>query len=104
VAGAVRYISKYVSKTIGQKSATRMFFCDRETSQAWIKQRFYNEINDFREDFKTLERRILNDYVCRITFKSKRDQNLFFNSVVKILFNSDWSVPGLYIFPDNPPG
>ena len=104
VAGAVRYISKYVSKTIGEKSKTRIFFCDRETAQAWIKQRFDHDINDFRADFKTMDKRILNDYVCRITFKSKRDQNQFFNTVVKILFKSDWTAAGLYIFPDNPPG
>jgi len=104
VAGAVRYISKYVSKTIGEKSKTRIFFCDRETAQAWIKQRFDHDINDFRADFKTMDKRILNDYVCRITFKSKRDQNQFFNTIVKILFKSDWTAAGLYIFPDNPPG
>jgi len=104
VAGAIRYISKYVSKTLGEKSNTRVFFCDRQTAQAWVKQRISNDINDFREDFKSMERKIINDYVCRITFRSKRDQNLFFNSVVKILFNSDWNSPGLYIFPDQNTG
>ena len=104
VAGAVSYISKYVSKTIGQRSDSRVFFCDRETAQAFVKQRFDNDIDELRGDFKSMEKRILNDFVCRITFKSKRDQNIFFHTVVKILFDANWTTPGMTIFIDKPPG
>jgi len=103
IAGAVRYIAKYIAKSIGQRSMTRIFFCDRETANAFVKIRFDNEIRDLQTEFKSMTRTILNDYVCRITFKSKRDQNVFFNTVVKTLFGVNWNATGMYIFPEKPP-
>lgn len=103
IAGAIRYISKYVSKEIGSRSDSRIFFCDRETARAFVKIRFDNDIEDLRAEFPSMERRILNDYVCRFTFRSKRDQNVFFHTVVKILFNQVWSTAGLKIYSDSPP-
>jgi hypothetical protein len=104
IAGAISYISKYVSKSIGERSDSRVFFCDRETANAYVKQRFDTDIDDLKTDFKTIRRKILNDYVCRYTFQSKKEQNLFFHSVVKILFNSNWITPGLHIFTDTDTG
>jgi len=103
ISGAVRYLCKYISKSIGQRSLTRIFFCDRETANAFVKIRFDNEIRDLQTEFKSMTRTILNDYVCRITFKSKRDQNVFFNTVVKTLFGVNWNATGMYIFPEKPP-
>lgn len=114
IAGAVRYIAKYISKSIGFRSMTRIFFCDRETANALVKLRFKNDlvnvftgemtsIEEIKTRFKSITRTILNDYVCRITFKSKRDQNIFFNTVVKTLFGVNWNATGMYIFPEKPP-
>ena len=101
IAGAISYISKYVSKSIGQRSESRVFFCDRDTANAFVKQRFDTDIDDLKTNFKTIRRKILNDFVCRYTFHSKKEQNLFFHSVVKILFQSDWITPGLLVYSDN---
>ena len=104
IAGAISYISKYVSKTIGEKSDSRIFFCDRETASAWVKQRFDNDIDELKDNFKSIRRKILNDYVCRFTFQSKKDQNNFFHTVVKILFNSDWTTKGMTVYTDKDDG
>ena len=103
IAGAIRYISKYISKSIGERSDSRIFFCDRETAQAFVKTRFDNDIEDLRAAFPSMERRILNDYVCRFTFRTKKDQNVFFHTVVKILFNQRWNTAGVQIYTDPPP-
>jgi hypothetical protein len=104
IAGAISYITKYISKEIGTRSDSRVFFCDRETSNAIVKIRFDNDLQDIKENFKSIRRKILNDYVCRFTFANKRDQNLFFHTVVKVLFRSVWSVAGMTVFSDMSPG
>lgn len=102
VAGAVRYISKYIAKCIGERSESRIFFCDRETAQAVVKIHCDDlaELPETAHNFRTLTKKIINDYVTRITFKSKRDQNIFFNTVVKYLFECDWNVSGMYVYSD----
>lgn len=99
VAGAVRYVSKYISKSIGERSLSRVFFTDHETAQAVVKMPFddLSELPETTENFKSIQKKVLNDYVTRITFKTKVDQNRFFHSVIKVIFGHDWSVPGMRV-------
>lgn len=90
VAGAVRYISKYVSKTKGQTSKTRIFFCDRETAQALIKTPIdiKDPISELRKDYKTLKGYQYNDFVCRFSFVSELEQARFFKEIVTVMFDT----------------
>lgn len=101
VAGAVRYISKYLSKTKGHKSETRLYFCDRDTALAIIKTKFdiKNPISEIRKDYKTLSGYQYNDFVCRFSFKSELEQARFFKEIVTIMFETPYKESRLISYP-----
>lgn len=82
-AGAVRYICKYISKCKGAVSSTRIFFCDHDTARAYVQTQFNGSIKELRKQFKSLTRRKLNDFVCEYTFSDVKEQNVFYQSMLK---------------------
>jgi len=92
---AVRYICKYISKARGQKSKTRIIFCDRETAQAEIKHKIdYSEHLQTNEVIKSLVGRYksvvtyqLNDYVTRVTIRDRKELDDFIHNTVRYLFD-----------------
>jgi len=101
VTSAVRYICKYVSKARGVKSATRVYFVDRDTAQAVIKTRIDQPVNEFKDVYKTITAYQYNDYVCRYTIRDKAEAEDFFKTVVLTLFNSLEGSAELYFFPSD---
>lgn len=100
-ASAVRYICKYISKSRGIASKTRIIFCDRETAQAAVRVQTDHSKEELTEGFKSVRAFEMNDYVIKYTIADRKEFDRFFKTVIKPLFNSAGrNTAELYCFPE----
>lgn len=85
IASVTRYVAKYISKAGKERHLTRVFFCDRDTAQAIVKQEFVYELSEVKKVYP-LEGYKYNDYVCRYSIKDRIMSDKFFREVVAGLF------------------
>jgi len=101
--GAVRYMCKYISKSIGQRSDTRVIFVSKEVAQAVIKKRMtVEQLLELKNKYSCLKTERINDYITTYTIKySKHDteqykkraiwqmNNLFYTFVIEMFGTKD---------------
>jgi len=85
ISSVTRYIAKYISKAGRERHQTRVYFCDRDTARAVVKQEFVYEIAEVKQVYP-LEGYKFNDYVCRYSIKDRKQADKFFREVVAGLF------------------
>lgn len=101
-ARAIRYIAKYMSKSRGTSSHTRIIFIDRTTAQAVVKKRI-DDLPELIDNFGSIEKHQLNDYVAIWSVKNWQEQERFIKEVVQVYFKSHSQGTYLYHFPDSNP-
>lgn len=94
--GAVKYVCKYLSKSKGSYSDTRIIFTDRDTAQELTKMQI-EDLEELREvySFDTYQ---LNEYVTRLTVSDKKQFKNFYNYVVRSYFDLHNKAEYLYTF------
>lgn len=100
ISSASRYIAKYVSKSIGDRHDTRVYFTDRDTARAVITTEIFEDITVLKSNYPTLEGYRFNDYVVRYSVKDRKVSDRFFNDIVKTFFDSTSDGSELIIFTD----
>jgi len=112
-AGAVRYMCKYISKSIGQRSDTRIIFVSKEVAQARVKMRMtIEQLVELKRKYDCLKEEKINDYVTTWTIKyNKHDteqykkraiwqlNNLFYSFVVDMFGTKDIKPVECYTYP-----
>lgn len=98
--GLVRYLCKYLSKSRGSVSRSRILFTDRRTAQALVKCEITERPGDFKPQYKTLMRHVYNDFCAAYTFQDPREHNKFIREVVLTWFGSRKSKNYTYHYPD----
>jgi len=100
-ARAVKYICKYISKSRGTASKTRIIFSDRETAQATVTVQTDHTPEELLNGLQSVKIFELNEYVTRFTVNDTREFNRFFQSVVSVLFRITHKTPAeLYCYPE----